>query len=239
MVTEFLLTSFTVFFSSIPFVPASVALIVASLVLANFSMAWTHIVISEPSPKRWYRRIPSMSVWKKIALPTAVAALAKNLTFLLPMLLAKLYHFEKLPNNPSPMTGGQAVIVILKVLSVCLSSIVMAFIFTFPANVVLTRVQASLLDDADETIVPFDRSFGGKVVPEIVGGTGVISMVDAWKTFDWASRIRLVKAYAKVIALQFIVMVLFFAILSIEIFAIAQVDLKKLLPDGGKGDGEF
>ena len=39
-----------------------------------------------------------------------------------------------------------------------------------------------MLPDEDEAIVPFDRSFGGKVVPAILGGSGKLSIRDAWKT---------------------------------------------------------
>jgi hypothetical protein len=40
-----------------------------------------------------------------------------------------------------------------------------------PADVTLTRVQASLLPDIEETIVPFDQTFCEKVVPEVIGGS--------------------------------------------------------------------
>jgi len=94
----------------------------------------------------------------------------------------------------------------------------------------LTRVQASLLADSEETIVPFDRSFNGKVIPEIVGGSGAIGMLDAWKTFDWAARIRLVKAYFKVFLMQLAVAAVF---LAIGIFEVVLVFRKsKTVVDG-------
>jgi hypothetical protein len=225
--------------SAIPYVPSSVGAVIASVLLANFSMAWTHIVISEPSPKPWFRRLPSMRQYTKIVGPAAILAVAEQLSVLLPATLAKVYNFGKLKDTAPTMSGGETVVVGLESFSIFVFVLVLAFIFVLPANVVLTRVQASLLDDAEETIVPFDRSFGGKVVPEIVGGTGIIGMVDAWKTFDWAARIRLVKAYAKVLLMQITVTILFVIVLVIEIFAIARLDLKKVLPGDGKGDGDL
>ena len=73
----------------------------------------------------------------------------------------------------------------------------------------MTRVQASLLPEEEETIIPFDRSFGGKVEPKIVGGTGAVSMVDAWKSFDIATCIRLVKLYVKIFVIEIATTVLF------------------------------
>jgi hypothetical protein len=109
-------------------------------------------------------------------------------------------------------------------------------LLVLPADVTLTRVQASLLPDAEETIVPFDRSFGGKVIPEIVGGSGVLSMLDAWKSFDWSSRIRLVKAYAKIYALQILVSFFFGLCLAAEMFLIAGKDWASVLPGDGNKD---
>merc|ERR1712144_61224 len=120
-----------------------------------------------------------------------------------------------------------------KAIAILLFGVVLTFLVVIPANVTLTRVQASLLVDTEETIVPFDRSFGGKVVPEIVGGTGMIGMLDAWKTFDWAARIRLVKTYLKVIAMQIGVTFLFTMCIVSQLFIIAGKDWSKLIPEDG------
>lgn len=224
--------------SAIPFIPPSVAGAISTIILANLSLAWTHIVISEPSTKRWYRRVPGLRAFKKIVAPTAVLALAKELSVLLPLLFAKIYNFGKLREDAPNMSGGRTVVIGLEALSVLAFGIVLSFFLVLPAKVALTRVQACLLDDSEETIVPFDRTFGGKVVPEIVGGTGVISMIDAWKTFDWAARVRLVKTYAKLLVLETLVVVAFIAVIVIEFFVIAHADLKKVFPGDGNTGGK-
>lgn len=72
-----------------------------------------------------------------------------------------------------------------------------------PATVTLKRVQASLLAEEEETVVPFDRTFGGRVLPEVVsGGPSAVGILDAWRTFDWSARFRLVKLYTKIAAIQ-------------------------------------
>lgn len=226
--------------SSIPFVPSSFGSVLAAVLLANFSTAWTHIVISEPSAKPWFRRIPSRRQWKKVALPAAALAVAEQLSIYVPLLFSKVYRFDQIRSDNPNLSGGKTVVLGFEAFSVFVLGVILSFFLVLPANVVLTRVQASLLDDAEETIVPFDRTFSGKVVPEIVGGSGVISMTDAWKTFDWAARVRLVKTYAKVLVLQILLGIAFFSVLAIEFFAIAQADLSKVLPgDGGKGSKDL
>ena len=86
-----------------------------------------------------------------------------------------------------------------------------------PANVALKRVQASMLPEEDESIVPFDRTFGGKVIPEVVGGSGKIGMLTAWKTFDWNARVRLLKIYAKVAVMQAVLFMAFAGIVLGEL----------------------
>lgn len=220
------------------FIPRPFWNAVATVLCATLSLTWTHIVISEPSPKTWFRRLPALRMWKKVAAPTAVLAITQQLAVYLPIYLAIVTGFtDQKPEDIAHMTGGQRTAMAFKGIGIFIFGLVLAFLIVIPANVTLTRVQASLLSDAEETIVPFDRSFGGKVIPEIVGGPGVIGMLDAWKTFDWASRIRLIKTYVKVFAMQVAVTALFSLVLVAQIFMIVGSDWSKLIPeDGDKGD---
>jgi hypothetical protein len=238
LINAFLVSSVSQMMNSLPFVPRGTGAVLVTIALANFSMAWTHIVISEPSPKPWYRRIPAARLWKKVAGPTAVLAIAEQLTILLPATLSILYGLHDVRDEARNMNKQQVSMAGLKALSVAALGLILAFFLVLPANVTLSRVQASMLDDSEETIVPFDRSFGGKVVPEIIGGTGVIGLLDAWKTFDWNSRVCLVKAYVKVFAMQVAVSILFFVVMLGEVFLIVGTDFGRLLPENGK-DGEI
>jgi hypothetical protein len=222
---------------SIFFVPRGAAPVLGAVLLANLSLAWTHIVISDPSPKPWFRRLPEAKVWKKVAGPTAILAIAEQLTIVLPALLARIYGLDMDPKSAANMSGSAKSAAALKGFSVFILCIVLGLVIVVPANVMLTRVQASLLADDQETIVPFDRSFGGKVIPEIVGGSGVIGLLDAWKTFDWNSRVRLIKAYAKVFAIQFALSLFFVGVAVAQLFIIiGKSDLKKIITDPKNGD---
>ncbi|KAI9054588.1 hypothetical protein LZ554_001741 [Drepanopeziza brunnea f. sp. 'monogermtubi'] len=222
----------------IRFVPRGFLTVGATVALAQLSLGWTHIVITPASLKTWFRRVPPMSMWKKVAIPTAVFALAEQLAVWIPLYLAVLAGIvDNTPDNMDKMTPHQQTVMGLKAIGIAVLSLVLGFLVVIPANVALTRVQASLLDDAEETIVPFDRSFGGKVVPEIVGGSGVIGMLEAWKSFDWDSRIRLIKAYCKVFAMQMAVTLMFTVLLVSQLFIIVGKDWSKFVPqDGNKGN---
>ncbi|KAL8783818.1 MAG: hypothetical protein Q9213_004364 [Squamulea squamosa] len=198
----------------------SFAAVVTAVVLCRLQMLWTHVVISTPSEKKWYRRFPTIDAGKKVILPTAVWALAEQATIYVPITLFVVFDLEgyfRNPNTFNDLSPMQQKSVMLASFAVMMSGIVTAVLIVFPASVTLKRVQASLLPEENDTIVPFDRTFGGKVQPQVVGGTGVVSMLDAWKTFDWAARFRLVKLYAKVFAIQVATTVFF------VLFAVFQV----------------
>jgi hypothetical protein len=214
------------------FIPKPFWNTIAAVLLATLPLAWVHIVISQPKAQAWYRRLPPTKMWKKVATPTAIAGFADQLSTFLPMYLAFLLGLDK-PQHVPNMSAGQQTAVAFKGLGLLAFSLAMKLLVSIPANVVLVRVQASLLPDSEESIVPFDRSFGGKVVPEIVGGSGVIGMLDAWKSFDWASRIRLVKAYVKVFAMQVVVTILFCILFVGEMLIIVGTNWSQYFPKDG------
>ncbi|KAI9793770.1 MAG: hypothetical protein M1833_000662 [Piccolia ochrophora] len=186
---------------------------VASLMVAGPMMAWTHYVISEPSQKSWYGHLCDLTFkdWKKIMPVTALWAFVQQLQLYLP---TALYNSA----GPYVPKADPVLIAAAILLNIVLFGLVMV-----PALVTLTRVQASLLPENIQTIVTFDRSFDGKVVPEILGGTGVLGMLDAWKTFDWASRRRLLGVYAKVFSLQFALAFCFVPLYTAEILLARQI----------------
>lgn len=180
--------------------------IVSDVLLANLSMAWVHIVISEPSTKRFYQRIPGFKSWTRIAPVAALKTVVTGAAFYLPLGLVVLISgwdaFDSSPelSNPKHVVQLLAIIVLPSLL---------CFLVAVPAHAVFIRVAASMLPEEDEAIVPFDRSFGGKVVPAILGGSGMVGIKDAWTTFDWPARVRFLKVCAKVLGLECIILACF------------------------------
>ncbi|KAI3332206.1 ubiquitin carrier protein [Xylariaceae sp. AK1471] len=201
------------------------SLIVAPLVtvtLAQPYAAWTHIVISAPSPKYFWQRLPPFKrAFRATALPIVLYMLAVQLTTILPTQLAALLRMNiwnaKSPNTLPQTDKDDA----WKGLLVLLVTLALHIFLVIPAQVVLTRVQASFLPEEDDTIVPFDRSFGGQVEPAIVGGKGYINMTGAWKSFSRASWIHLIKLYVKIFLIVIALAVAWVAVLIPEYILIA------------------
>lgn len=204
--------------------PTPIATVIAVVLCSGLDLAWNNIVISEWSPKYWFRRLPTSKAWFKVIPAATLYAVADQLSFLLPARLAHITGLtrlaDKLGHDPINEASLGAVIhaICRTGLPVIVVSAAVAILIRLPAIVTLARVQASLLPESEETIIPFDRTFGGKVIPEIIGGSGMIGMLDAWKSFGWSSRIRLLKVFAKIWAIEAALFALFLITLSVEFF---------------------
>jgi hypothetical protein len=222
--------AFTLFLPA-TFFSRAIATIISSVILARFSMTWTHIVITRSSSKYWFQRMGSArdGKWKKIALPTAILATAKQLTVGLPLVLLSTYDLDEYLANPEllkDLSEGEIRTLVGGILLMIGLAGALALLIVVPALVTLTRVQASLLSDDEETIVPFDRSFGGKVEPAVTGGSGAIGLLDAWKTFDRSARFRLLSLYVRVGLMQTAVYALasLFILLEVSFFMGAELE---------------
>ncbi|OAP56548.1 hypothetical protein AYL99_09727 [Fonsecaea erecta] len=193
------------------------AAIVAETALATWHMAWVHIVISEPSQKRWYKRIPSLRTWPKIAPAVALWATTHQVVAILPMLVCGSFGSLKHMDNPDYKPGRKDLYAVGGQGILGFSLMVALFVLLqIPATVTLVRVAASMLPEEDETIVPFDRTFGGKTTPAIIGGQGKIGLVEAWRSFPWESRMRLLRLMAKVTLIFLACWLLFTIVLVAE-----------------------
>ncbi|RMZ74745.1 hypothetical protein DV737_g5782, partial [Chaetothyriales sp. CBS 132003] len=204
--------------------------IVAQVAAATIHMTWIHIVISDPSPKRWYQRIPSIRTWPKMAPAVALWALATQIVAVLPVLVCgsfgSLKHMKDPEYDPDRRDlyaiGAQGLFGMLLVL-------LLYILIQIPATVTMVRVAASMLPDEDETIVSFDRTFGGKTTPTIIGGSGKIGLVEAWRSFTWASRVRLLKLVAKVALIVLSVWIAMLLTLTIEAHVLLGESLGQVL----------
>ncbi|RAL66967.1 hypothetical protein DID88_007748 [Monilinia fructigena] len=190
------------------FLPKILALPIATILCAPFDLAWTHIVISDPSPLPWYKRMPEIASIKKVMPATIICALAREAVYFLPGYLA--ISFSLFESEPSKMSPQELTTMGMQTASVIILASILAFLVLIPASVTLVRVQASLLAENEESIVPFDRTFGGRVSED-----GVLGLLDAWRTFDWNSRVRLVKTYIKAAAME-MTLVMFFSIVLVS-----------------------
>ncbi|KAE8402048.1 hypothetical protein BDV37DRAFT_164435 [Aspergillus pseudonomiae] len=194
------------------------ARMIIGMALANLELTWVHIVISEPSSKRFYQRIPGFKSWLKIAPVVAFEQGAVCAAFYIPLFITgaagALGDLVVDPNANLP----PAELVSRAATAVAIPSLLAALV-SIPARAVTIRVAASMLPKEDDAIVPFDRSFGGKVVPATLGGSGKLSIKDAWATFDGPARIRYLKVIGKAFAMEFAAVILFSVVLGCQVHA--------------------
>lgn len=217
------------------YIPRAAAAVTTHVIMCQFGLMWTHVVISTPSTQPWYKRTPTFATVKLVVFPTVIFAGAEQLVFLVSRDLLKafgLHHYVRNPGLFAQLSSDGQRKAIAQISTIGLISTIAGFLVIFPAYVALTRVYASALPEQDESIVPFDRTFGGRTQPRTDGGHGVVSMLDAWRTFDWAARIRLIKLYAKIFAIEFST-TLFFGLLmlgQLRIILGPQMGRKATLP---------
>lgn len=199
--------------------------ILASLGLARLHMAWTHKMISHPSSKSWYRRLPARKECKTLLLPTLVYAAAQQATMVLPIAVAFALgvvqpHGSQFKDAMHHEGCSKMVRLGLSVLAVPATYIFVGLAVLLPASVTLTRIEATLLPEGEEAIVSFDKAaIVGDVDVTVRGGCRAL-FVQAWRSFDKASRWRLVKLYAKMVLAQVTVAFVAVHLVVAEIYVI-------------------
>lgn len=174
--------------------------VLSAVVLAPIELLCAHVIIAEPNRKYWWHRFVPLNKAKKILIPTAVSAVAA----LLPLyVLGFIFSTFRSAVTRSKDTTTMFDLFFLELVIMVIFLLAYLAFVAIPVLIVVTRIQASLLQE--EPIVPFDRTFGGKVVAEEFGGSGVLSMKDAWKTFDQESRFRVMKIFLKLFGINILI----------------------------------
>ncbi|EME83373.1 uncharacterized protein MYCFIDRAFT_211317 [Pseudocercospora fijiensis CIRAD86] len=194
-------------FLGFSFLGHALVYVFVSVGLARIHMAWTHAMISQPSSKPFWRRLVARTQCKALLLPSFVFALAQQATFVLPMIVAFALGLPEI-NRDHVMEAAhkhdcsKLMFTGLRFLAVPATFLFVAFAVLLPATVTLTRIEALLLPEEHETIVPFDRqAIVGDVDMQARGSAKLIFM-QAWRSFDRAARWRLIKLYVKMAFIQ-------------------------------------
>ena len=184
-------------------------------------------MIAYPSSKPWFRRLPARKDCKALLLPALVYAVAQQATIILPIsvgfALGVIAPYHGPPEHVQDMMRGcpkEALFHALRFLAIPLTYAMVGLAILLPASVSLTRIEASLLPEGEETIVPFDKdAMMGDIDLSVRGGCRQL-FVQAWRSFDRASRWRLIKLYIKMTFAQFIVGLVFVHLVIAEIYII-------------------
>lgn len=200
-----------------------VATVGAGLISARLHTAWTHAVIARPTEKKWMARMPAIKTLKYLALPTVVLALVVETSGYLVMSCWFLLGLDRVQPQHHAYNNAQLAAIFAKFAIMAVMVLHVVLFIILPAHVTLIRVEASLLPADEDTIVPFDRSFGGKVEPAVLGGSGAVKFVDAWRSFDWEARRRFIKLQFKIMGIFIALTVFASMVMGAEFAAIMAV----------------
>ncbi|KAJ5957491.1 hypothetical protein N7501_011770 [Penicillium viridicatum] len=176
------------------------------LLLTNLHTAWVHAVISKPSKKSIWQRLPGRREW--IAMIPAA-----SLDIVLPNCV---YHLtEKFGVSMGHQAFGELHFSQEKLGSIAFLTI--AVVFEYLASIftraIYIRVAASMLPDDDEPVVPFDRSFGGRAGNN---ETHCLTIIDAFRTMALQNWYRYLKTIWEVFCYEYLGIVFFGIAIAIQ-----------------------
>ncbi|EEU40267.1 uncharacterized protein NECHADRAFT_58109 [Fusarium vanettenii 77-13-4] len=202
--------------------------LVSSIALVQFRAAWIHQVITPQSARSFWSRFPPFKTTLKATWrPTLIFWAAGQAAFALCGLLINTLNIHRV-SDPFNLS--------VRILLASLILILGEVILLIPAWVVLVRIQASLLPADEDTIVPFDRSFNGRVEPAVVGGPGYASVADAWSSFSKAAWRRIILLHVKILGVTIGVGGLLGAFVGLQIFIFGVVAASKSGNSGKTGN---
>jgi hypothetical protein len=207
--------------------------IFSSLCLARLHMAWTHKMISEHSTMPWTKRIVPRQQCKIILLPTLVFAAAQQATVILPLAVAFALGLPEQFHSGAAASEGCHSMLALKVLAVPATALIVALAVLLPASVTLTRIEAALLPADQQTIVAFERASVLGNVDLAQRGASRAVFVQAWRSFDRAARLRLVKLYVKMFMAQVAIAVVGLGLMVSEVALIGGERILLFVKSGG------
>jgi hypothetical protein len=178
-----------------------------SLIFCSWLAAWVHIVITQHTLRIWYRRLPPFlstfyATWRPLVLIPLVSILIRRTTIII--LKRSLGLGGGSNSNESVFMSRNMLLTLIWVVVQGLDLLAI-----LPLELAMVRIQASLLPEDEEPIVPFDRSFGtssnGLRPGLLAEPRGPLSFRQAWRSLTWIEMRRLVKIFVKMLLVEVVV----------------------------------
>jgi hypothetical protein len=202
----------------------TVVSILTSLMLVRVHMLWTHTMIAHPTTRSFLQRIVPRAQCKPLVLPTLVYAAAQQATFLVPLGVAHLLDLTTFPDDALRAAQQDDCAALaslaLRILAVPLTAALIALGVLLPASATLTRIEAALLPGDMQPVVAFDRAALVGSIDLTARGSSRALFVAAWRSFDRAARVRMLKLYAKMLGAQIAVALVGLQIMAAEVYVI-------------------
>lgn len=223
-----------------------IATYLSRLVIEQGDTAWLHIVISKPKHVFWYRRLPSnfLTIIKLMWMPLLALTIGHEVVDwiskwdLLSTSDKQVRYTSSTGTVLVPIGEGPIVHMgIWFIIWSCITHIARSFIapaldvaLITPIDAAHRRMQASLLPDEDEPIVPIDTSFDDGPRSGILAQRQPLPFVDALRGLLEKSRyLRLAKLQLKIHILKEVLYVLFWTLMLAEVTALVGLSPLRVL----------
>jgi len=189
----------------------------AALLTARIHCAWTHATIT--SGYRKYReRVINRVQWKQLLPVTALKVVGQH--FFTIAVMASAGVCGALMERQTSNLGRAATALIP------ISVALFTWLFVvLPVGMMVVRKEASMLDESEETIVPFDRTFGNRIIP----GLNTLKLRDNWTSISRDTWYRVVMLHIKFVGIVALVGLVYFHVVLLEMWAIMGDALPSLL----------
>ncbi|KAK9775273.1 hypothetical protein SCAR479_07949 [Seiridium cardinale] len=200
----------------IPFLPRRFDGLLAEIITLQLQVTWVHLVVTAPSDKWAWKRIPGFKqTIRAVALPVVITSITVFLAELLPALammamkvvMMRPYNAFDYPEQNTPLW---------KFLIFLFMRLAVTALLNIPAQAIMVRCAVSILPEDGETIVPVDRTFGIESARE----KGYLSVIDAFRSMKGAWG-RLYKLWFKVFLLTVAIEILVGAVMFLELLGLA------------------
>lgn len=195
--------------------------ILVAIITAPVHMIWTHATIAMPGKSFGLRYQAIKGSYKQLWLPAMVYEAVQLLVFFQAGCSGQLVQRDLARVSNTELANSARTLAGFRIAGVIGALVTVALFVVLPAKVQLVRVEASMLPEDDDTIVPFDRTFDGKVVPKILGGSGAVGFMEAWRSFNKEARLRLIKLYVKIFMISTAIFFVAVHVMAFEFWALA------------------
>ncbi|KAJ6517758.1 hypothetical protein DFH09DRAFT_1264681 [Mycena vulgaris] len=191
---------------------STVVSILTPLLLVRTHMLWTHTMIAHPTTKSFLHRIVPRAQCKPLILPTLPPSSGVAHLLGLPNIPEHALHATQ-RDDPAALA-----LMTMRILAVPLTAALIALFVLLPASATLTRIEAALLPGDMQPIVAFDRAALVGSIDLTARGSSWALFVAAWRSFDSAARVRMLKLYAKMLGAQIAVALVGLQIMAAEVY---------------------
>ncbi|KAI4236860.1 MAG: hypothetical protein L6R40_006050 [Gallowayella cf. fulva] len=161
--------------------------VLVAICFGGSAALWTHCAITERSSEYVYNNFPKGNqILSKLLPVTATWAFCEQIALSLPLALSRYLELTCLVSEPDAWSSLEArdqVLMILRFVVVYMVHLLLVAGASIPANMVLRRVHATMLDSEETALVPHHHA------------QKEISMSEAWSTINWKAYRRVVTVY--------------------------------------------